>query len=124
MVSHAVGQVEQVGEHELRHRHRCVRGDVGHDDPPLSCRGNIHDIVAGGKDTDVPEPWELCDRFAPDRRFVCEKNLCVLRPRHDLLFGRPFVDGALAGIFKTSPGEISRIQTVSVKHNDLHTSSP
>ena len=52
MVFDVLAESQQQGDRVLRDRFGAVRGNIGHNDPALPCRGGVNDVVAGRKHAD------------------------------------------------------------------------
>ncbi len=118
-----MAQLQEEGEDELRHRGSPVGGDVGGDNSLTPRRVDVHHVIAGGQNADVFQVGQLRQHIGGKRRLVGEHGGGPASAPDDLGGGRAVVDDDLSKLAQGFPGEVSRIQAVSVKHYDFHVSS-
>ena len=119
----AVGDVEDVGEGELRHAVGAVGGDVGDDDAALAGGGGVDHVVARGEHADVAQLWQLCHRGVVDDHFVGEQDVGILGPLQQLGGGGAVVDRQLAQGMHALPRDVAGIGSIAVEYYYLHCSN-
>jgi hypothetical protein len=70
MPAAVLAQLEQEGEHVLRHRGGAIGGDVRHRNAAGAGRDHVDDVVSGGQDTHVAQFRELREHIRAERRLV------------------------------------------------------
>ena len=123
MVADVGADLKKQADRELAHVVGAVDRDVQDRDAFFLRVLIIHDIVAGGKDSDSLQVRARVDGCLADRGLVDDCDLCVSKALCDdrvIHIGSAVVNGYFAKGLKGSPADISGILGVSVKHNDLH----
>ena len=120
VVLHAVGDVEQVGKHDLCHRASAVGRHIGHHHAMLARRVEVDDIVACGNHADIFEVGERFNHVAAHHHLVGEDDLRVGSACYHLLGCGAVVHSALAQCFERCPTQVARIAGKAVEHHDFH----
>src|SRR4051812_22646299 len=124
MLSDVVAQFQQQREDELRDAGRAVRRDVGDGDAVLPRRGDIDDVVTSGQHADVAQLRQAPEHVPWQRRLVGEDDGGALRAGLSFGRGSTVVDLHFAKRAQGVPGEVSRIEAVSIQHYYFHESAP
>src|SRR5690606_3248059 len=82
--------------------------------------GHVHNVEARRQHADVLQALELPNRSAIERDLVRQHNLGAVRPRHDLVRRRAIVNCAGAEDAQLVPAQITRVQRVAVKNDNVH----
>ena len=121
-----MAELQQQREGELGHRGGTVGGHVGHGDSQFPGRLDIHHVVSRRQHANVTKPLVMEPAQHPGVQggLVGQYELsapCALK--RELGFGS-IVNLGGSQLLQTLPGKISRIQGVSVKHDDSHSFLP
>lgn len=116
----AAGVAQNMSEDHLGDRLGAVGGNVGYGDGAGSGGVEVHDVYAGGEDADVFELGEGSDGVCVEDDFVGQDDVGCRAPFDDFVESSAVVDGAVAKRAEGFPGEVSRVEGVSIENDDFH----
>ena len=92
IVSHLVGEIENVGEGHLRHAVGAVSRNIGYDNALCFCRFNVDCVVARRHHTNIAQSRQLCQDIGSEIDFVDEQYLGILCARDNIFRVCAFVN--------------------------------
>ena len=109
-----VAQLQQKSDGELRNSGCSVCRNVGYRDPFLLCGSYIHDVVACCQNANELHAGAGVHCLFCDRSLVCVDYLCIPDALHYIFSLCAVIHRHLAKSFHSLPGNISRVQCVTV----------
>jgi len=120
MVADAIGEFEEERESSLRDGIGAVGGNIRDDDAALLRALNIDNVETGRCDADVFQAGQAVHHLGGDGDFVRESGIGGMEAADDFGGRGAFENLAFAQRAQSVPGQISRIQRVSIQHDNLH----
>ncbi len=114
IISRPLYNIQDMGKGHLRHRLRAIRRNVRHNHSPAGCRFYVYNIISGSQHADVFQIRQLFNRIRIQYHFIGEQHLRTDSTFQHLLGSRPFVHSEFTQCFQILPGQIARVQCISV----------
>ena len=95
IVSHLVGEIENVGKGHLRHAVGAVGRNIGYDNTLCLSRLNVDRVIARRHHTDIAQSGQLRQDSGREIDFVDEQHFGILCTRNNILFSCSFINNKL-----------------------------